>query len=71
MTEEKKQLFLEKPLTSGDCDFLHKLGIRARPRQLMLRVDSTSRNMIQEYGIVFKILSGKISVNGKKLLRLV
>jgi len=59
LTEEKKQLFIDKPLTSNDCAFLHKLGIRARPRQLFLRVDSVSRSVIQEYGIMFKLLSGK------------
>jgi len=57
LTEEKKQLFIDKPLTSNDCAFLHKLGIRARPRQLFLRVDSVSRSVIQEYGIMFKLLS--------------
>lgn len=57
VTEDKKQLSLNKPLTSNECGFFHKLGIRARPRQLILRVDSATKNVIQEYGVLFKLLS--------------
>ena len=61
LTEEKTQLSLDndKPLTTSDCDFLLKLGIRARPRQRFLRVDPMSQRAIHEYGILFKLLSGK------------
>ncbi|XP_068758940.1 uncharacterized protein [Montipora capricornis] len=59
LTEELTQLFLEndRPLTRSDCDFLRKLGIRARPRQRFLRVGSASKTAIHEYGILLKLLS--------------
>lgn len=59
LTEERTQLSLEndRPLTRSDCDFLLKLGIRARPRQRFLRVDSASKTAIHEYGILLKLLS--------------
>lgn len=63
MTEEKKLLPLDKPLTSDDCAFLHKLGIRARPRRLVLRVDSASKSVIRDYGVLFKLLGGKSSLS--------
>ncbi|XP_015770030.1 PREDICTED: uncharacterized protein LOC107348504 isoform X1 [Acropora digitifera] len=60
LTEEITQLSLEsdRPLTRSDCEFLLKLGIRARPRQRFLRVTPTARITIQDYGILFELLSG-------------
>lgn len=66
MTNDKKQFLIERPLTKGDCEFLHKVGITARPRQLMLRVVSAKKDLIQEYGILFKNLSGKNEMKENK-----
>lgn len=57
LTIDKKQFLIERPLTKGDCEFLLKVGITARPRQLMLRVASAKKDLIQEYGILLKLLS--------------
>ena len=62
LTSDKKQLLLEKPLTKEDCDFFNKLGIPARPKQLILRLASAQRDVIQEYGILFKLLNGKMQM---------
>ena len=59
MTKDKKQFLIERPLTKSDCEFLLNVGITARPKQLMLRVASAKKDLIQEYGILLKLLSGK------------
>lgn len=59
LTKDKKQFLIERPLTKGDCEFLLKVGITARPKQLMLRVASAKKDLIHEYGILLKLLSGK------------
>ena len=55
----------DRPLTMSDCEFLLKLGIRARPRQRFLRVTPTARIAIHDYGILFKLLSGKFKMREK------
>jgi len=57
LTKEKKQFLIERPLTKSDCEFLLKVGITARPKQLMLRVASAKKDLIHEYGILLKLLS--------------
>lgn len=57
LTIDKKQFLIERPLTKGDCEFLLKVGITARPKQLMLRVASAKKDLVQEYGILLKLLS--------------
>ena len=59
LTIDKKNFLVERPLTKGDCEFLLKVGITARPKQLMLRVASAKKDLVQEYGILLKFLSGK------------
>lgn len=60
LTNDKKHFDIYKPLTTSDCEFLRKLGIPARLRQLRLTVTFPQKDVIQEYGILFKLLSGKI-----------
>lgn len=57
LTKDKKQFLIERPLTKSDCEFLLNVGITARPKQLMLRVASAKKDLIQEYGILLKLLS--------------
>jgi len=68
LTKDQKQFLIERPLTKDDCEFLLKVGITARPKQLMLRVASAKKDLIQEYGILLKILSGKDEMNKTKFL---
>ncbi|XP_074609659.1 uncharacterized protein LOC141863860 isoform X2 [Acropora palmata] len=59
LTEEITQLSVENRLpTNSDCEFLLKLGIRARLKQRFLKVTSAARTAIQDYGILFQLLSG-------------
>ena len=59
LTTDEKQILIKRPLTKGGCEFLNKVGITARPKQLMLRVASAKKDLVQEYGILLKLLSGK------------
>ncbi|PFX18906.1 hypothetical protein AWC38_SpisGene16707 [Stylophora pistillata] len=69
LTSDSKQLLLDKPLTKDDCDFLQKLGIRARPKQLFLRLASVQRDVIHEYGCLFKFISEASQENWEELLQ--
>ncbi|XP_015762309.1 PREDICTED: uncharacterized protein LOC107341407 [Acropora digitifera] len=58
LTEDITQLSVENRLpTNSDCEFLLKLGIRAKLKQRFLKVTS-ARTAIQDYGILFQLLSG-------------
>ena len=67
LTIDIKQFLIERPLTKGDCEFLLKVGITARPKQLMLRVASAKKDLIHEYGILLKLLSGKKQKNSFRI----
>lgn len=67
LTIDKKQFLIERPLTKGDCEFLLKVGITARPKQLMLRVASAKKDLVQEYGILLKLLSGRKLKNSLRI----
>ncbi|XP_066026502.1 uncharacterized protein [Pocillopora verrucosa] len=69
LTSGSRQLQLDKPLTKDDCDFLQKLGIRARPKQLFLRLASVQRDVIHEYGCLFKLISEASKENWEELLQ--
>ncbi|XP_029192894.2 uncharacterized protein LOC114959134 [Acropora millepora] len=59
LTEDITQLSVENRLpTNSDCEFLLKLGIRARPKQRFLPVTLAAKTAIQDYGILFQLLSG-------------
>ncbi|XP_078342286.1 uncharacterized protein LOC144628101 isoform X1 [Oculina patagonica] len=69
LTSEKRQFLIERPLTISDCEFLRKLGIPARPKQLMLRVATAQKDVIQEYGILFKLLNEISEDKWEEILR--
>ncbi|XP_066026156.1 uncharacterized protein [Pocillopora verrucosa] len=69
LTSGSRQLQLDKPLTKDDSDFLQKLGIRARPKQLFLRLASVQRDVIHEYGCLFKLISEASKENWEELLQ--
>lgn len=69
LTSDSKLLLFGKPLTKDDCDFLQKLGIRARPKQLVLRLASVQKDVIHEYGCLLKFISEASKENWEELLQ--
>lgn len=60
MTDQNK-LMLDDPLTSEDCRFLRSAYLPCATNTTMLDLTSLSKEDIQAYGIVFKVLNGNHS----------
>jgi len=50
---------IEEPLTREDCKFLRSIFVPSLPNQTILDLRSLSKEDIQGYGIVLKVLDGK------------
>lgn len=58
MTDQTK-LMLHDPLTIEDCRFLRSAFLPCATNSVRLDLTSLSKEDIQAYGIVFKVLNGK------------
>ena len=55
---DQKELLLDEPLTSEDCRFLKSIALPFSRNSTRLDLSSFTKEDIQGYGIVFKVLSG-------------
>ena len=58
LTTDQKELLLDEPLTSEDCNFLKSIALPFSKNSTKLDLSSFTKEDIQGYGIVFKVLSG-------------
>ena len=58
LTTDQKELSLDEPLTSEDCRFLKSIALPFSRNSTRLDLSSFTKEDIQGYGIVFKVLSG-------------
>ena len=58
LTTDQKELLLDEPLTSEDCRFLKSIALPFSRNSTRLDLSSFTKEDIQGYGIVFKVLSG-------------
>lgn len=58
LTTDQNVLLLDEPLTSKDCRFLKSINLTSSKNSTRLDLSSFSKEDIQGYGIVFKVLSG-------------